>query len=140
MKNFFLWLRYVGWMYLAALVVLVSIGFGMYFLATASPITKLTVTLGGIVLYNISGQFAKYFKALIPVVLVVMPITVYSLFLTAFIVPWYATLVILSNFLLAIGIIILIEMKREYIYLAYARNILFFTTVGYLAYFLFTLL
>jgi len=136
MKNFFLWFRHLGWMYLVVIIVLSIVGYGAYTLALAAPLIKLSFALGGIMAYNLIIKTVKPLSpTLIYTVLLIMPIAIYSLILSAFIVPWPITGLIFFNLFLAIILVVMDEKKTKIPKtLIWAKEITYAVTLVYLAY------
>lgn len=137
----FSWFRYVGWIYLAALIALSPIVYGAYALAVATPFTKLAITIGGIIIIDLVIYFYKSVPSLNYIVLVVMPVTFYSLILSIFALPWLISLAIIIS-ILSTGILIITAKKeiKTPRFLVWIRNTINILTFTYLIYYLYTLL
>ena len=146
MFNTWSWIRHIGWMYAVALIILATVGYGGYLLAIANPVIKLSLTLGTILAYNLLGVVAKrnhlkeglnekLGKIWACSVLMLIPIGVYCLVLSAFVVPWFLSTLIFLGLGFAIALTILDEKKiaipRQIFWLRNVSTILSFVGLIY---------
>lgn len=143
-----LWIRYLGWMYLIAVVGLVVIGYGAYMLAAASPVVKLSIALGGVLLYNFTGLIWKHLPIRVAenggvrsgiscLLAVVMFVAIYALFLSAFLVGWPISVTISVGLIFAIVLVVLDKKKVKIpASVIWARNGIFIFTILGLSYYL----
>lgn len=114
-----IWWRPVA-IVLGLALLLVAVVFGAYKLAVASPVVKLSMTLGALLAYHLTSEISKrvphdpkgkFGQFLGLTVLVMVLIEIYGLILSAFIVWWPVTLAIVAGFVLAIELV-LMETKK----------------------------
>lgn len=129
------------------LAVLGAIFIGVYELAVASPAVKLSMTLGTILAYNLISEHAKrnsHMKeghsdklgiVLGFFVLFLIAIAIYSLILSAFVVPWFLSALIFLGLGFAIVLVVLDEKKiaipRQVFWLRNITTITSFIGLGY---------
>lgn len=133
------------------LAVLGATAYGAYELAIATPATKLAVTLGAILVYNLVGEIAKRLPhateeenkkkgiALGCVALFAMPIGVYGLILSVFVLPWFVLVCVGFGLGFAILALMVDEKKLNFKIprqIFWIRNLLFIFTIVSLGYYL----
>lgn len=142
-SNAWSWLRYIGWMYALGILIVGLIVSGMISLALANPIVKLSFAVGGIVTYNLAGAIAnlvydetkeksKIFGYILGfIVVLTIPVTIYSLIVCATFLPWYVNLVIVTHLVTSAFIALHEERARAKIpaIIIWLRNIIFFFTL-----------
>jgi uncharacterized membrane protein HdeD (DUF308 family) len=152
-KTGFSWFYHVGWIYVTGFALIITIILSAIALANSSPITKISVTLAGIIIFQIVNAITvkvnhqnlikkEKLGAIAGILgLVITITTLYSAVLSAFVVPAYIAILMAVYLVISIALAILDEKKvRISPTFTQAHNLMFVILFSMLAQYLAKLL